>query len=194
MNSDMDLVEYNPQVEVTCDGRKLQVRRDQLTVPNLSKIFHVVPDTLYLVSDDGNVALPDEHGRFSSIEFFCVWQVEGVKSSKGASPGFGKVLGASSSTSGLNSAGLSGVRSKWKPKIFPRSAAATSTSTSTHTTAQETSQQVSQYHGKLCVCAWSLCQRVSVHILVVTIACMDSIIGILSFFKHQPHHHAASGP
>ena len=128
--------EYTPPVEVTCDGRKLQVRLEQLAVHNLAKIFHIVPDTLFLVSEDGSVALPDGNARFSDVESFRVWQVEGTKSSKGAAPGFGKPLQGASSQG--TSSGSSGIRGKWKPRAFPRSASAAST----HLTGQEPSRQV----------------------------------------------------
>ena len=102
MDSDDDFI---TQIEVKCDGRNMQLRRDQLTVPNLAKLSHVLPDTLYLISDDGYVALPDSQGQFSAVECFRVWRVEGVKSSKGAMPSFGTQLYAASSSTQATSSG-----------------------------------------------------------------------------------------
>ena len=97
---------------------------------NLAKVFHIVPEILFLVAEDGTVALPDGNAQFSDIESFRVWQVEGTKSSKGAGPGFGRPLQGVSSSNPGTSSGVSGVRGKWKPRVFPRSTSAVSTSTS----------------------------------------------------------------
>ena len=57
--SDDDFVSL---IEVHCKGRRLHLRRDQLTVANLSKLSNIAPDTIYLISDDDFVALPDNEG------------------------------------------------------------------------------------------------------------------------------------
>ena len=65
-------------IEVVCEGRKLQLRRDQLNVANLSKLSHVAQDTLYLISDDDFVALPNQDGQFPSLQSYRTWRVEGM--------------------------------------------------------------------------------------------------------------------
>lgn len=118
MDSDSD---YIPTIDIVNEGRKLQIQSDQLTMQNLAKIFNVVPDTLFLVSEDGHVVLPDQFGMFVGIQSYRTWKVEGVKSSKGVVPAFGKSTSAASSPSGSFSASggsSSGIRvGKWKPKL-----------------------------------------------------------------------------
>ena len=65
-------------IEVICEGRKQQLRNDQLNVPNLAKLSHISPETLYFISEDDFVALPDRDGNFSSLQSLRTWRVEGV--------------------------------------------------------------------------------------------------------------------
>ena len=57
---------------------------EQLTVKNIAKILNLVPDTILLVSADGTIAFPDEHGRFSDRDDVGSdeWAVEGSETSK----------------------------------------------------------------------------------------------------------------
>ena len=54
-------------VTVTHDGRSLQMRLDQLTVNVLSKAFWIIPETLFLVSEQGIIAMPEE-GNFQDVD------------------------------------------------------------------------------------------------------------------------------
>ena len=100
-------------IEVHCEGRRLHLRRDQLTVANLSKLSNIAPDTIYLISDDDFVALPDNEGRFPSLQAFRTWRTEGVvQTTNNSSKSEGK-----SEYYGQERFGYG--RIKWKPKIFP---------------------------------------------------------------------------
>ena len=94
-------------VTVTHDGRSLQMRLDQLTVNVLSKAFRIIPETLFLVSEQGTIAMPEE-GKFQDVDECMNWIVEGDKTTTGS----GAARGASTSAS-------SSKPSKWKPHSFP---------------------------------------------------------------------------
>ena len=94
-------------IELFCDGRKLQLRKDQLNVSNLAKLGHISPETLYLISEDNFVALPDKDGKFISLQSFRTWQVEGT-------PMTSKSPASEQSTSLWNSYECRKYR--WKPK------------------------------------------------------------------------------
>lgn len=51
-------------IKVTFEGRSLKIRPDQLTIDVLSKVFHLIPETILLVSDVGTIATADK-------VFFC---------------------------------------------------------------------------------------------------------------------------
>ena len=99
--------------DVTCDDqagnlRKLSLRADQVNVKNLSKLSRIIPDTMYLLSeDDGHVSLPDpESGRFDGLACFRTWRVSGMLPSiidKGASSTPPQQI----------------LQRKWKPKYHP---------------------------------------------------------------------------
>ena len=83
------------------------MRLDQLTVNVLSKAFRIIPETLFLVSEQGTIAMPEE-GKFQDVDECMNWIVEGDKTTTGS----GTARGASTSAS-------SSKPSKWKPHSFP---------------------------------------------------------------------------
>ena len=99
-------------IEVYCEGRKLQLRKDQLTVANLSKLSNICPDTIYLTSEDGFVALPNSDGRFPSLKAYRTWRAEGVAKTTTSKPLEGK------SECSYNQEHIKS-RTKWRPKFFP---------------------------------------------------------------------------
>ena len=89
-------------IQIQFEARKLQIRPENLTVKSLAKIFHIVPETVILISAEGTVSVPDDEGKFGSLTESSLWTVEGDPSSFGQSGS--KVLTTS--------------ESKWKPKPF----------------------------------------------------------------------------
>ena len=65
-------------ISVKYEGRSLQMRRDQLTVEVVSKVFRLIPQTVLLVSDVGTIATADE-GVFNNVDAVYTWTVEGDK-------------------------------------------------------------------------------------------------------------------
>lgn len=46
------------------DGKSLKLNPRELNIAVLSKLFHLFPESIVLVSDDGYVETPDEDGDF----------------------------------------------------------------------------------------------------------------------------------
>ena len=98
-------------VDLSYDGRNLQMRPSQLTVANIARTFRLIPETIFLVSDRGTVALPTD-SVFEDVDQFYTWTVEGDKSTaiQQARP-LPTIL---SHSSGKQSSG-----DRWKPQAFP---------------------------------------------------------------------------
>ena len=54
----------------------LQFRLEVVTVNSLLRIFHLIPDSIILESEEGIVCVPDSHGKFDVEDFFD-YKVEG---------------------------------------------------------------------------------------------------------------------
>lgn len=65
-------------IKVTFEGRSLKIRPDQLTIDVLSKVFHLIPETILLVSDVGTIATADKV-FFADVDSLYTWTVEGAK-------------------------------------------------------------------------------------------------------------------
>ena len=104
-------------VKISYQEKSYQLRMEQLTIKNIAKILNLVPDTILLVSVDGTVAFPDEHGRFSDIDDVGSdeWAVEGSETSKRQS---GSLTTTPGHSGGAGTGNL-GSQKKWKPSIFP---------------------------------------------------------------------------
>ncbi len=63
-----DVFSFCTQVKIQHEDRALQFRPEDVTVYNLSRIFHLIPDTTILISDEGVVCVPDSRGKF---DFDC---------------------------------------------------------------------------------------------------------------------------
>ena len=59
------------------DGKSLKLKRRQLNIAVLSKLFHLFPESIVLVSDDGYVETPDEDGNFIGVDDLPTWIVLG---------------------------------------------------------------------------------------------------------------------
>lgn len=93
------------QVMVRFGERSLQFRPEDISVQNLARIFHLIPDTIILISEDGTVNVPNSNGKFE-VEDFLEYKVEGDLSTVG--------------TSGTHGSGdQSSAVNRWKPKSFP---------------------------------------------------------------------------
>lgn len=96
-------------VDLSFEGRTLQLRCDQVTVANIARTFRLIPETIILVSDS---AIPDENGCFPDIDSILGWTVEGDKSSRNQ---------AAAMFSGQPSVkSLPPTKERWKPHSFPR--------------------------------------------------------------------------
>ena len=68
-------------IDLSFEGRMLQLRSDQLTVSNIARTFRLIPETIILISESGTVAIPDgENGVFPDLDSSLMWVVEGDKS------------------------------------------------------------------------------------------------------------------
>ena len=59
------------------DGKSLKLKPRQLNIAVLSKLFHLFPESIVLVSDDGYVETPDEDGDFIGVDDLPTWTVSG---------------------------------------------------------------------------------------------------------------------
>ena len=97
------------QIKLQYCGRKLQVRPDDLNTRDLAKIFHLIPETIILISQDDSAIVPDESGKFCNVDDFVEWTVEGEQSTLGQSGS--RTLSGQSSEQPTSS--------WWKPSSFP---------------------------------------------------------------------------
>jgi hypothetical protein len=100
----------NGTVQVTFEGRSLQIRPDQLTITVLSKVFRLIPETILLVSDVGTIATAED-GVFCDVDNSYTWVVEGERVTTG--------FGASSRPSLRRSKQKPGSSERWKPLSLP---------------------------------------------------------------------------
>ena len=107
------------QVKIRHEDRELQFRPEDITVKSLSRIFHLIPETIILISEEGIVSIPDDHGKFE-VDDLLDYKVEGDLSTVG--------------TSGTSAFGTNqtieqpSTSSRWKPKVFPLKQRATAVS------------------------------------------------------------------
>ena len=102
-------------IDLTFDGRTLQLRSDQVTVSNIAMTFRLIPKMIILVSESGTVAIPDfQNGSFPGLDSSRLWTVEGDKSSFRNQPAPLKTLPSS--------------KEKWKPHSFSRGNGASTSS------------------------------------------------------------------
>ena len=98
------------RVELRYEEKRYRFPISKLTVESVAKAFNLIPETILLVSTDGDIFLPED-GKFTDLDSLCdEYQVEGHPSSRGKSGGF--PLSATSCMPGPSS-------NKWKPKCFP---------------------------------------------------------------------------
>jgi len=90
------------------DKPPLSFKFENVTVKSLARIFHLVPDTIILISSDGTVCVPSDDGNFE-VELYMDYRVEGDQST----------LGTSGSRSQAFS--LPSTSGSWKPKSYPTS-------------------------------------------------------------------------
>ena len=61
----LQLRQDHTYIDLSFEGRTLQLRSDQITVNNIARTFRLIPQTIILVSESGTVAIPDgEDGAF----------------------------------------------------------------------------------------------------------------------------------
>ena len=102
---------FDPEyMDISFEGRSLQLRMDQITVNNLAKTFRLIPQTVTLVSTCGTVALPD-----GLLDFTLSWMVEGDKSSHGSTS---QLLQSTSLGSSLSQTKNGKEKEKWKSTTF----------------------------------------------------------------------------
>ena len=100
------------QSKVQYGDRKLQFRPEDITVSSISRIFHLIPETIVLISEEGTVCVPDGTGTFE-VDDFLEYKVEGDLSTIGSSGMTSLQLSEQPSTSEASNT------SRWKPKTFP---------------------------------------------------------------------------
>ena len=112
---------FDPEyVDISFEGRSLQLRMDQITVNNLAKTFRLIPRTVILVSTCGTVALPDSDGLFFDLDSTLSWTVEGDKSSHGSTTRPSQLIMQSTSLgSSLSQTKNGKEKERWKPTTFP---------------------------------------------------------------------------
>ena len=129
----LDAVLHLPRfncVNVAYKDKTYELRTEQLTTKNVSKVFNLIPDVI-LVSANGTVSLPDDHGKFSDVDDSIdhKWTVQGVESSK-------RVAGSVSPTR----AGGSG---KWEPSAIPSRLQSSGTNSATSHSSSSSSSRTS---------------------------------------------------
>ena len=85
------------------------MRPDQLIISVISKAFKLVPETVFLVSDRGTIAMAED-GVFQDVDDLYTWSVEEEKATVGTTKPV--VGGPSRASSGESS------QSRWKPSTF----------------------------------------------------------------------------
>lgn len=60
---------FSIQVKIRFGDRSLQFRPEDVTVQSLSRIFHLIPDTIILISEDGTVSVPNSSGKLEVDDF-----------------------------------------------------------------------------------------------------------------------------
>ena len=95
-------------IDVSFEGRTLQLRQDQLTLNTISRAFRLVPETVLLVSERGTVAIPVD-GVFKDVDEMYTWTVEGDKVTSHSSSG---------RNSGPRQLSTNQPVAKWKPQVF----------------------------------------------------------------------------
>ena len=93
-------------VDVHYEGRTLQMRPSQLTVANIDRTFRLIPETIFLVSERGTVALPTDC-VFDDVDQCFTWSV-GDKST-------------ANRAGAITAPGKQG-SDCWKPQAFPLAA------------------------------------------------------------------------
>ena len=70
---------YDELYTLRNDKLSVKLRESQMTASTIGKIFNVFPQSIVLVSDDGNVATPDGSGVFSFLDlsYETSWTVNG---------------------------------------------------------------------------------------------------------------------
>ena len=89
------------------------MRPDQLTISVLSKAFQLIPETIFLVSDRGTIAVAED-GVFQDVDELYTWSVEDERATVGSS----RPLSGGSRASGGES---SQSQRRWKPTPFQAS-------------------------------------------------------------------------
>lgn len=62
---------------LTNQGRKMKLKKDQLSTKWIGKIFSLFPDSILLISEDGDVETPDDSGFFTSLIEYFNYEVQG---------------------------------------------------------------------------------------------------------------------
>ena len=73
---EVDMEEYK-LYSVERDGKSLKLKSRQLNIAILSKLFHLFPESIVLVSNDSYVETPDEDGDFIGVDDLPTWTVSG---------------------------------------------------------------------------------------------------------------------
>ena len=112
-------------IDLSFEGRTLQLCSDQITVCNIARTFRLIPQTIILVSESGTVAIPDgESGAFPDLDSFLTWTVEGDKARSGSSSFLTGSTGPAPSA-----------KERWKPQPFSRKVASAASSGGTSSAA-----------------------------------------------------------
>ena len=90
------------------------MRPDQLTITVLSKAFRLIPETIFLVSDRGTIAVAED-GIFQDVDDLYTWSVEGEKATVGSARPIQSGGHGTRAIAGESS------QSRWKPTTFQAS-------------------------------------------------------------------------
>ncbi len=63
--------------KVEGDGKTLKLKPGQLKISVLAKLFHLFPESIILISEDGCVETPDDNGDFLEVNDFHTWSATG---------------------------------------------------------------------------------------------------------------------
>ena len=111
-------IDYQPlnlihMIKVRFDGKTIKLRQDQVCAKLVAKVFCLLPDSVLLCTDDGEVECPDDEGRFNNLEPYLSYSVigENIPDSPGPSAVGVNPLSYQHSFANFSSKG----KSKWVP-------------------------------------------------------------------------------
>ncbi len=98
------------------DGKSFKLKPEQLKTSVLAKLFHLFPESIVLVSEDGYVETADDDGDFKEVDDLPTWSVTGESTKPTSVAAAGSSAGVSPLAYSYHLPGKKGGR-KWTPRF-----------------------------------------------------------------------------